>query len=115
MRIELTRQAEDDLDQAFDHFFLAHLDLGAGAEHAFQLATDRIERSLSNIGRLAQAPGIGMAHEDLAKGLRHVTLDEAIYWFTPLADEGVLRVEGIFHTGQDHLRHIMKRLEGGTT
>ena len=42
--------------------------------------------------------------------LRHVTIDRAIYWFTLHEDAQVVRIEGIFHGGQDHLGRMLARL-----
>ena len=112
--VELTAAAEDDLDHAFDHFYLAQIDFGANAREAFAKASERIAKSFDAAQRLAKVPRIGTRHDDIAQGLRHVTLDGAILWFTPEAETRTVRVEAIFHRGQDHFRRILERLgEGG--
>ena len=46
-------------------------------------------------------------HDDLIAGLRHLTINRAIYWY--LVDEGRhdLRILAIFFGPQDHQRHML--------
>lgn len=48
-------------------------------------------------------------HDDLIAGLRHLTINRAIYWY--LVDEGRhdLRILAIFFGPQDHQRHMLLR------
>ena len=43
-------------------------------------------------------------------GLRHLTIDRAIYWFDVNEAEQRVRVLAIFFGGQDHVRHMLTRL-----
>jgi plasmid stabilization system protein ParE len=42
--------------------------------------------------------------------LRHVTIDQAIYWFLVDEDALIVRVLAIFFGGQDHIRRMLARL-----
>ena len=56
------------------------------------------------------APFRGECHDDLLPGLRHLTIDRAIYWFDLNEAEQRVRVLAIFFGSQDHVRHMLTRL-----
>lgn len=55
----------------------------------------------------------GAAHDDLVPGLRHLTIDRAIYWYLVDEDRYQLRILAIFFGPQDHQRRMLVRLLGG--
>jgi toxin ParE1/3/4 len=70
----------------------------------------RIRGIRSTAERLGIAPHRGCRHDDLLPGLRHLTLNRAIYWFD--VDENLRRVRvlAVFFGGQNHVRHMLLRL-----
>ena len=60
--------------------------------------------------RLATAPFRGESHDDLLPGLRHLTLDRAVYWFLPRDQQRQIQVLAVFFGGQDHQRRMLVRL-----
>ncbi len=52
---------------------------------------------------------------ELLPGLRRVTKNQAIFHFDVDDGEKTLRVLAIFFGGQDHQRHMLKRLVSGLT
>ena len=112
MRIEFAPEARDDLRALFRHLYETHSTFGRSVREARDLARARARQVEANAQRLALAPGMGTRHDDLMQGLRHVTLDRAIYWFT--VDEALQRVRvlAVWHGGQDHLARMMRRLTG---
>ena len=109
-RVEVEARAEIDLDHAYSFFLEAALDLGEDRQGAARSARARLERTLSAAERLGVAPYIGTVHDNIAPGLRHVTIDGAIFWFRPDETSKVVRIVGIFHGGQDHLGRMLARL-----
>lgn len=102
--------AGEDLDLIEAHLSAAYGTFGESPNEASTHAAARIEAILATAERLATAPFRGQARDDLLPGLRHLTLDGAIYWF--IVDEVVLqvRVLAMFFGGQDHQRHMLVRL-----
>ena len=110
--IEVEARAERDLEIAYVHAFRAALSLGESDSSAARAARKRIEKTIAAADRLARAPFVGTLHSDIAPGLRHVTLDRAIFWFTSDDATQTVRIVGIFHGGQDHLGRMLSRLTG---
>jgi len=82
--------AADDLGLIEAHLAGAYRSFGESPEEASHHAAARIETIIVAAGRLAAAPLRGMARDDLLPGVRHLSLDSAVYWF--VADEGALQV-----------------------
>jgi toxin ParE1/3/4 len=70
----------------------------------------RIEAIITAAERLATAPFRGESHDDLLPGLRHLTLDRAVYWFLPRDQQRQIQVLAVFFGGQDHQRRMLVRL-----
>lgn len=106
--------AEDDL--ALIEAFLAasYRDFGEPPDEAARHAEVRIDAIITAAERLAAAPFRGEAHDDVLPGLRHLTLDRAIYWFCVEEKVRQVKVLAVFFGGQDHQRHMLVRLlQGG--
>ena len=73
-------------------------------------AQARVEAIITAAERLALPPMRGQAHDDLLPGLRHLTLDSAVYWFRPRPALRSIQVLAVFFGGQDHQRHMLVRL-----
>lgn len=108
--IEFAAEAEHDFELVFDHLVGSYRELGEPLADALDRAAERVEAIRAGADRLAAAPGIGTAHDDLLPGLRHVTIDGAIYWFEVDAQRRRVRVLAVFFGGQDHVRHMLGRL-----
>ena len=109
-RIEVAAEAEHDLALLFQHFADSYRVLGASRDEAAGQAATRVRRIVEATGRLAIAPHRGASHDDWLPGLRHLTLDGAIYWFQVQDTERRIRVLAIFFGGQDHQRGMLLRL-----
>ena len=69
----------------------------------------RFTTAMEGLGR---APFQGTLRQDLMPGLRQVTKDQAIFYFTTDEPAHRLTVLAIFFGGQDHRRHMLIRLSG---
>ncbi|MBY0563268.1 MAG: hypothetical protein K2P58_03695 [Hyphomonadaceae bacterium] len=59
---------------------------------------------------IAKRPHQGTLLPNLLPNLRCVTKDHAIFYFTVDDEARIVRVLAIFFGGQDHQRHMLKRL-----
>lgn len=108
--VKLSEEGEADLNQIFDYLVDAHMKLGEPLEDAFEQASQRIRRIRSDIFGLATAPYQGTLRPEIAQGLRHVTKNRAIIYFDVHETTRIIQVIAVFFGGQDHLRHMLKRL-----
>lgn len=108
--IEFSTDAERDFELIFDHLFESYRSFGESAEEALTHAETRIDSIRRSANTLGALPHRGTLHEDLLPGLRHVSINRAIYWFQVLEAEQKVRVLAIFFGGQDHVRHMLARL-----
>jgi plasmid stabilization system protein ParE len=114
-RVELAAAALVDLELIFDHLTEAYRGFGEAPEEALDHAALRVRSIVDAADRLAVAPHRGPVHTDLPPGLRHVTLDRAIYYFQldgPRGEERV-RILAVFFGAQDHQRRMRLRILGG--
>ncbi|EAR49719.1 hypothetical protein OG2516_15899 [Oceanicola granulosus HTCC2516] len=111
---EFAPEAVRDLDRLFDHLAAAHIAFGETRPEAARRAERSVSAILANLTRIARAPHIGTVH-GLEGGaeIRHVTIERAIYWFTLDPAREAVRIEGIFHGGQDHLARMFRRMGAG--
>ena len=111
-RLEFSAEAERDFGLIFDHLLQSYLGFGESPESALDRAEARVLEIRSSAERILSAPHRGESHDDILPGLRHLSIDRAIYWFD--VDEGheTVRVLAVFFGGQDHVRHMLVRLLG---
>ncbi len=102
--------AAGDLALIEDHLAAAYRDFGESPAEARAHATARVEGIVTAAERLAAAPLRGTAHDGWLPGLRHLTIDRAIYWFVPDAAQRRVRVLAIFFGAEDHRRKMLVRL-----
>lgn len=107
---EYTAEAERDLGLIFDHLFAAYRDFGEPEAEAFDRAAARVRAIKAKGDAIAVAPHRGTRHDHILPGLRHVTIDRAIYWFDLDAPRQTVRILAVFFGGQDHIRHMLARL-----
>ena len=109
-RIEFSAEAERDFALIFDHLFESYRSLGTREEAALDHCEDRIREIRAGADRLCAAPYRGERHDELLPGLRHLTIDRAIYWFDVDEAEQRVRILALFFDGQDHVRHMLTQL-----
>lgn len=109
-RIEFAAACERDFSLIFDHLLGSYLGFGESGETAFAHAQHRIDEIRRGADRLAAAPFRGTLHSDILPGLRHVTIDHAVYWFEVDEAARTVRVLAVFFGGEDHVRHMLVRL-----
>lgn len=111
--VTFAADAIEDLSLIEAHLAESYESFGESAVEARAHAESRIDAILTAAERIATAPLRGAVHEDLIPGLRHLTIDRAIYWY--LVDEAQqrLRILAIFFGAQDHQRRMLLRLLGG--
>jgi toxin ParE1/3/4 len=106
-RVEFAEAALRDLDLIFDHLAETYRGFGEAPDEAIEHAARRIRAIVGAADRLALAPHRGTVHDDLAPGIRHLTLDRAVYYFR--VDDGV-HILAVFFGGQDHQRRMRLRM-----
>ncbi|KLN60800.1 hypothetical protein WH96_10015 [Kiloniella spongiae] len=109
-RIEFSADAEQDFSLIFDHLFESYKNLGSEPKSAFDYAEKRLAEIMTTAESLCDAPYRGTLHNDLLPGLRHVTINQAIFWFNPDEVQKIVRIFAVFYGGQDHIRHMLVRL-----
>ncbi|PSL17584.1 type II toxin-antitoxin system RelE/ParE family toxin [Shimia abyssi] len=108
--IEFSASAERDLEHLFFHLADSFLEFGSNRTEAAEQALRRVQTIRDTAQRIASAPHRGKAHDDLVPGLRHLTLDRAIYWFLIEEEQSRVRVVAIFYGSQHHQRKMLLRL-----
>jgi hypothetical protein len=64
----------------------AYQGFGEPSHQAARHAAARVDAIIANAVRLAVAPVRGTCPDDLLPGMRHLALDQAIYWFQVCAE-----------------------------
>jgi plasmid stabilization system protein ParE len=110
MQVEFAEAAERDFELIFDHLVTSYVAVGEARVSALDRAVARVRAIRAAASRIATAPHRGERHDDLQTGLRHLTLDQAVYWFEVDDAAQTVRVLAVFFGGQDHVRHMTLRL-----
>jgi toxin ParE1/3/4 len=108
-RVERGRQALLDLDQIYDFLFESYLSFGDSRADAVTRVERRMEAITAQMLQLGDVPHQGTLCDDLAPGLRSVTKDRAIFYFSVDEEKRVVRVLAAFFGGQDHQRAMLTR------
>ena len=103
-------QCDFDLELIFDHLFGTYCDLGDPVEDALLRAEQRLQGIEDALERLGDVPHQGTLVPRIMDGLRHVTKDNAVFYFIVDVTERRLRVLAVFFGGQDHRGHILRRI-----
>lgn len=80
-RIEFSAQAERDFALIFAHLFENYQSFGESVAAALDHGRNRIREIRQKGNRLRAAPYRGERHDGLLQGIRHLTIDRAIFWF----------------------------------
>ncbi len=108
--VEFAAEAERDFELIFDFLAESYRSFGAGAEDAIAHAARRVEAIRTAAVKLGDAPHRGTLHAEMMADLRHVAIDQAIYWFVVDDEARTVRVLAVFFGGQDHVRRMLARL-----
>ena len=109
-RTEFAAEAGRDFALIFDHLFVAYQDFGEPGADAFEKAARRVQGIRAVAEGIANAPYRGTLRDDIAPGLRFVTVDRTVFWFDLDEERQAVRVLPVFFGGQDHIRHMLARL-----
>lgn len=109
-RLEFSEQSERDFRLIFDHLLESYLSFGEGVETAIDHAEARVLEIRASADRILTASHRGERHDDILPGLRHLTINRAIYWFDVHEERETIRILAVFFGGQDHVRHMLARL-----
>ena len=109
-RLEFSAEAERDFGLVFDHLLESYIGFGENVESAVERAAVRVLEIRATADSLLTAPHRGERHDDILPGLRHLTVNRAIYWFEVDAENETVRILAVFFGGQDHVRHMLARL-----
>ena len=108
--VEFAADAERDFELIFDFLAESYRTFGESAEEAVAHAAGRVETIRTKAAGLGNAPHRGTLHPEIMTDLRHVTIDQAIYWYSVNEATLTVRVLAIFFGGQDHVRRMLARL-----
>jgi toxin ParE1/3/4 len=108
--VEFAAEAERDFELIFDFLEESYRSFGESAEDAMAHAAKRVEAARATAVGLGNAPYRGTLHQEIMPGLRHVTIDQAIYWFVVDDQAPIVRVLAVFFGSQDHVRRMLARL-----
>ena len=103
-------RCDEDLELIFDHLINAYQELGDAPHVALDRAAIRLVGIENDLARLGDVPFQGTLEPQIMKGLRHVTKNQAVFYFTTDETDETVRVLGVFFGGQDHRRHILSRI-----
>jgi toxin ParE1/3/4 len=109
-RVEFSADAERDFEIIVEFLVQSYLGLGEDAAAALARAESRVLQIRRAAESLSLSPYRGTLHDHLLPGLRHITMERAIFWFKVDEDDEVVRVVAIFFGGQDHHRRMLARL-----
>ncbi len=112
-KVVFSADAELDFELIFDFLFESYLSFNEDIETAIEQAETKTQSIRKATNKLAKHPFRGILHDDMLKGLRHITIGRAIYWFDILEEEGLVRILAIFYGGQDHQTKMLTRLLSG--
>jgi toxin ParE1/3/4 len=109
-KIEFSADCARDFEAIFDHLFASYVGFGESAEQALEHAALRIAAIRHAAAKLAASPMRGTLRDDVLPGVRHITIDRAIYWFDVDPAAKRIRILAIFFGGQDLVRRMLVRL-----
>ncbi len=109
-QLEISAAAERDFELIFDHLLKSYTSFGESVQNAVEHAGDRILEIRAAAHRVSLAPHRGERHDDILPGLRHLTINRAIFWLDVDEKSECVRILAVFFGGQDHVRHMMARL-----
>lgn len=110
--LERANDVRNDLTAIFEFLVESYQAFGEDYDSAVERAALRIQGIEDAMEALCDVPHQGTVRADFLPALRTVTKDQAIFYFDVDDKRRVLRVLAVFFGGQDHRRHMLKRLLG---
>ncbi len=80
-RLEFSAEAARDFGLIFDHLLEGYISFGESLERAIEHAEARVLEIRATPDRILSALRRGKSHDNILPGLRHLTINRAIYWF----------------------------------
>ena len=111
--LEFSADAARDFELIFEHLLRSYLEFGERLDSAVDHAGMRISEVRAAAAQILTAPHRGERHDDILPGLRHLSIGRAIYWFDVDEESQAVRILAVFFGGQDHVRHMIRRLLQG--
>lgn len=108
--VEFAAEVERDFELIFDFLEESYRSFGEPSGDAMAHAARRIETIRATAAGLGKTPHRGTRAPEMMPNVRHVTIDQAIYWFLVDEDTMTIRILAIFFGGQDHIRRMLVRL-----
>jgi toxin ParE1/3/4 len=108
--VEFAAEVERDFELIFDFLEESYGSFGERPKDALAHAARRVEAIRATAVGLGKTPHRGTRHPEIMPNIRHVTMDQAIYWFLVDEDAMTVRILAIFFGGQDHIRRMLVRL-----
>jgi toxin ParE1/3/4 len=102
--------ADRDLAAIFDFLIDSYEAFGDDADTAFDRAADRVRGIEKAMADLGAPPHQGTLRPDHLPGLRTITKNGAVFYFDIDDKRRLVRILAVFFGGQDHRRHMLKRL-----
>lgn len=109
-KVVRSKQVQADLALIFDHLMDVYNAIGDDIAVAFDRAAARVRAIEDDMEALAIAPYQGTLLPHLSAGMRSVTKNNAIFYFEIFEDSQEIQLFAVFFGGQDHRRHMIKRL-----
>jgi toxin ParE1/3/4 len=110
-RVERSQQSIADLELIFRHLIESYIGFGHPVAAAIESALQRLQSIESEMDALALTPYQGTVWSTAGGGnLRHVTKKRVIFYFEIEEEAQKINILAVFFGGQDHRRHMLKRL-----
>ncbi len=101
-----SRDCDRDMELIFDHLVESYMGLGDDMATALDRAASRMRQIEESMSRLAKAPFQGTLRPEIMPGLRNVTKESAVVYFTVDEEVEEIRILALFFGGQDHQRVV---------
>jgi plasmid stabilization system protein ParE len=111
-RVERVSSVGRDLRAILAFLTRSYMQFGEGFSDGKAQAARRVMKIEEAMEALGLLPHQGTLRPRLMPGLRSVTKDRAVFYFTVDDEARVVRVLTVFFGGQDHQREMLKRLRG---
>ena len=115
MAYEFDRSEEfnQDLELIYNYLIETYQEYGEPLDTAIERAGQRITAIEDEMKAIAQMPYQGTLRSDLMDGIRNVTKNRVVYYFHIDENANLIRFLAVFFGGQDHIRHMLRRLSEG--
>ena len=107
-QVEVSADAEQDFSLIFDHLYENYQSLGM--DNCFEMAAAHLEEARLLTENLGHTPYLGILHNDILPGLRHVTIDQVGIWYDQNEEQRTVRVLAVLFGEQDHIHDMMVQL-----